>query len=54
MDVDAPVQKVLPDLSLADRRFLYGLPETTNKDQLKKEIKDAVVADSTIVMIHRA
>jgi 26S proteasome regulatory subunit N7 len=46
MDVDAPVQKVLPDLSLADRRFLYGLPETTNKDQLKKEIKDAVVADN--------
>jgi hypothetical protein len=45
MDVDEPVLSVLPDLSIADRRFLLTLPETTNKEQLLQEIKDAILKD---------
>lgn len=47
MDVDEPVKSILPDLGLAKLRFLLRLPETENKEQLKQEIKDAVLKDST-------
>ena len=48
MDIDEPVQTVLPDLSLSERRFLLSLPETENKDHLKQDIKNAVLKDSTL------
>lgn len=47
MDVDSPVQTALPDLALADRRFLLSLPETENKAELLQEIKAAILKDST-------
>lgn len=47
MDVDSPVQTALPDLALADRRFLLTLPETQNKAELLQEIKSAILKDST-------
>lgn len=46
MDVDEPVKSILPDLGLAKLRFLLRLPETENKEQLKQEIKDAVLKDN--------
>lgn len=46
MDVDEAPQVTLPDLALADRRFLLDLPETTNKAQLLKEIKEVILKDS--------
>lgn len=46
MEVDTPVQTALPDLDLADRRFLLSLPETENKEQLLQEIKDAILKDN--------
>ena len=48
MDVDGPVPAALPDLTLADRRFLLTLPETDNKAELVQEIKDAILKDSTL------
>lgn len=47
MDVDEPVQTGLPDLGLADRRFLLTLEETDNKLALTEEIKAAIKKDST-------
>jgi hypothetical protein len=47
MDIDEAPVVVYPDLTLADRLFLYNLPETTNKTELLKEIKDAVLKDRT-------
>lgn len=49
MEVDVAAQAGLPDLTLADRLFLLSLPETTNKDQLLTEIKQAIQKDSTLV-----
>lgn len=48
MDVDEAPLVVYPDLALADRLFLYNLPETTNKAAILKEIKEAVLKDRTL------
>ena len=49
MDVDTPVQTALPDLNLADRRFLLTVPEVDNKAELLQDIKNAILKDSTLL-----